>query len=317
MLRNQALDDRSLCGRDSRWRESTRPLLGTFVTIAVGGVGTAVAEAAIERGFAAIERVHLLMSFHAGASDLGRLNAAAPGTRLEIDSATYAVLELAERISSVSDGIFDITIAPQLVAAGRLPRPESAGSADGCTADVASARWTDLVLDPPRTVIPRRRLWADLGGIAKGYAVDAAAAALQLPPAASFRINAGGDLRVGGPEPAAVALDVPISLAAQNGVNAASSVRAQRPLIELQDGSLASSSADAGPVAHYDGRQRSALTTGRFVSVVAERCAAADALTKVVLVLGAESAKILAAFGATAYVYAPEEGWQRIGGAGT
>jgi hypothetical protein len=54
-----------------------RPLLGTFVEIAVAGASTAEMEAAVEAAFAAVATVHRLMSFHDEASDIGRLNRSA------------------------------------------------------------------------------------------------------------------------------------------------------------------------------------------------------------------------------------------------
>lgn len=293
---NAALPDCSPRGRPPAWRESTRPLLGTFVTVAVDrGTDPANADTLLDKAFAVIGHVHARMSFHDPGSDLARLNTAAAGEAVRVDAETFAVLRLAADIARASEGVFDVTLAPALVAAGRLPAPP------GPAADPA-ARWTDLVLESPDRVRVLRHLWLDLGGIAKGHAVDLAAEALREAGATAFRINAGGDLRVGGGDPQAVVLAVP-------DLDAAA-----RPVIELCEGSLASSAMAAGPAVHFDGRTRMAAGHGRFVSVVAPQCALADALTKVVLALGPASVPILAGFGATAYLYAPAEGWQTLGG---
>lgn len=280
--------------------EWTRPLLGTLVSIGVSGVPRAAAEDMLERGFAAIERVQQLMSFHSTTSDVAAINTAEVGVRIRLDPATYAVLRVAAAVSAASAGVFDLTVAPLAVASGRLPRPM------GRTPDPA-ARWTDLQLEPPDGVTLRRPLWVDLGGIAKGHAVDLAMSALRLPPGVNARVNAGGDLRVAGHEVQNIALRVPGHPAAE------------QPILELREGSVASSAADHGPVTHFDGRRtrnapRIASTCLAFVSVVAPSCVLADALTKVVLTLGTDAAKVLAAFGASAYLYAPDQGWQVIGG---
>lgn len=253
----------------------------------------------LERGFAAIERVQGLMSFHSGVGDVAAINAAPAGALLCIDPATHEVLRLATEVSAASAGVFDITVGPLAVASGRLPRPP------GRPADPA-ARWSDLQLEP-QGVRLRRAVWVDLGGIAKGYAVDLALGALRLPDGADARVNAGGDLRVAGAALQPIALRVP------------DHPEAEQPIIELCEGSLASSAADGGAVTHFDGRRvtelaGSASGATRFVSVVAPCCALADALTKVVLTLGRDAAKVLAAFGASAYLYAPGQGWQIIGG---
>ncbi len=290
------MSDCSPCGRLPVWRESTRTLLGTFVTVAVDSAADPVnADVLLDTAFGVIGHVHARMSFHDPGSDLARLNTAAAGEIVHVDAETFAVLRLARDIARASAGVFDVTVAPALVAAGRLPRPP------GPAPDPA-ARWTDLVLEAPDRVRLLRPLWLDLGGIAKGHAVDLAAEALREAGVTAFRINAGGDLRVGGGEPQPVVLAVPELDAAA------------RPVIELCEGSLASSAAVAGPAAHLDGRTRKAAGHGRFVSVVAPQCALADALTKVVLALGPAASPILAGFGATAYLYAPAEGWQTLGG---
>lgn len=276
-------------------------MLGTLVSIGVSGVSGTDAEVMLERGFAAIEQVQDLMSFHSPTGDVAAINAAPPGASLRIDPVTWEVLDLAERVSAASGGAFDITVGPLAVASGRLPPPP------GRPAD-PDARWTDLQLEPPDRVVLHRAVWVDLGGIAKGHAVDRALRAMQLPTGAHARVNAGGDLRVSGADVQPIALRVP------------GHPSAEQPLIEIAEASLASSAADGGPLVHFDGRRRASTRDDRpeqvdFVSVVAPSCALADALTKVVLALGMDAAKVLAAFGASAYLYAPGRGWQIIGGA--
>jgi len=284
--------------------ESTRPLLGTFVTIGVRGLERAPAEAAIAKGFAAIERVHSLMSFHSADSDLARVNRAASGRPVRVAPETLAVLELAHTVSKLSSGVFDVTVAPLLVARGMLPPPAQT-DADvfkvNARAPDPEARWSDVLLEPPDTVRIRRPLWIDLGGIAKGFAVDLAASEMVLAETASWQINAGGDLRVGGPTTQLIALKVP-------EFAGPAVTRDTRPLIELKNGSLASSAAGETPV-HFLGHDHAAAVALGFVSVVAKQCAIADALTKVVLAKGEQAAPVLAAFDASAYFYSPATGW--------
>ena len=113
----------------------------------------------------------------------------------------------------------------------------------------------------------RRPLWIDLGGIAKGYAVDCAVAQLWAQGASRGCVNAGGDLRVLGSEPTRIYL------------RTESVADGALPVVELADGSLASSSGRrlrrrrrGGFVgAHVDGASRRAVGTRRFACVIAER----------------------------------------------
>src|SRR6202034_3483678 len=98
--------------------------LGTYVAIGVGGLPDADALSAIERGFAAIAEIHRLMSFHEPTSDVSRLNRMAAHEAVTVDPATFAVLVKAQALAEESDGLFDITVAADLVVWGFLPPPE-------------------------------------------------------------------------------------------------------------------------------------------------------------------------------------------------
>src|SRR4029077_1336107 len=103
-----------------------RPLLGTFVEIAAAGTAPARMVPAIEAAFAAVARVHALMSFHAPDSDVSRLNRVAPTGAVTVDPWTFQVLATAVALHRRSAGIFDIAVAPVLQARRLLPRPRHA-----------------------------------------------------------------------------------------------------------------------------------------------------------------------------------------------
>jgi thiamine biosynthesis lipoprotein len=282
-----------------------RPFLGTIVAISVVGIADAEALTAIERGFAAVAEIHRLMSFHEAESDVSRLNRDASERAIVVDPKTFEVLRQSVEMAEVSGGVFDVTVASSLVAMGFLPRPDDAAEPD------PAASWRDIALIRPDSVRFRRRLWVDLGGIAKGAAVDHAVRAMALPQAAQVSVNAGGDLRVAGPATERVLLRAP----RDEGESA--------PVLEIENASLASShgGADArlidgrlrGP--HLDGRDRSAADAAGFVSVVAETCSVADALTKIVLARGAAAEPILRCYRATAHWRDGSGTWRSLGGA--
>lgn len=277
--------------------QQTRPGLGTYVTVGVSGLPVRESEAAIERAFAAVARVEAAMSFHTAGSDLARLHAAPAGVAVEVGAETFAVLQCADRLHRLSGGAFDVTVAPVLVRAGLLPAPVASGGGPDL-----QAHWGAVTLISPNRVVLKRPVWIDLGGIAKGYAVDKAVEALQLPATASGHVNAGGDLRVVGPEIQSIPLRVP------------GHPQGTHPLVELQQAALASSTSDATRAVYIEGRERWAVAPGQFVSVVAPSCMLADGLTKVVLAEGSNLEVVLAACEASAYLYAPHMGWKILGG---
>lgn len=249
-----------------------RPLLGTLVEIEARGAGAALALAA---AFAAVEQVHQLMSRYSPASDIGRLNAAPVGVPVRVDVRTLRVLELAAALHAASEGAFDCAHD------GACDRPS--WSIEG------------------ETVLRHGPAQLDLGGIAKGYAVDcaieAAQAALPADPLSYFLVNAGGDMRHAGAMPAQVALRDP-------------GAPARTVLVwTLQNAAIASSAVGGlapthGQAPRIAGRPCSApLPASAGASVLAPSCMLADALTKVVLAAGAPRHPLLARLGACTLVY--------------
>src|SRR5260221_4472616 len=135
------------CGRQNVAR--MRPFLGTLVEISAGGRESRVNDV-MGAAFDAIERVQRLMSFHDAGSDVSRINAAPVGREVAVDRETYCVLRHALDLSERSDGAFDITVAPSLVAAGFLPYPRLSRPFQTAApvTQVDSARFSDLDLLP-------------------------------------------------------------------------------------------------------------------------------------------------------------------------
>lgn len=249
-----------------------RPLLGTLVEIAATGLDSAQVQAAIGRAFTVVEKVHGLMSYHDANSDVSRINREAFDAEVQVDAHTYRVLRAARLMAEASNGVFDITIAPQLTRMGFLPAHENFPKIS------SRANWRDIVLLPDNRVRLACSLSIDLSGIAKGYAVDLAIKALTDAGMTAGRVNAGGDLRVFGD--AAQHIHVRDPGAHTHTI----------PLLELTHGAAATSAGYYSERLHQ-GRMvtpiihphsRAACESGRSVTVLARDCMTADALTKVV-----------------------------------
>jgi len=280
-----------------------RPLLGTLVELRIEGLDAALAARACEQAFAEIAMIHQLMSFHESGSDLDRLHRASAGTPVRVDARTYDVLDQALCIAAATQGRFDPTVAAQQVDRGLLPRPASPWSPD------PAARWPDIELVGRCQVRLARPLWIDLGGIAKGYAVDRAVGILVAAGGAQVSVNAGGDIRVAGPH------SETINLRMHAGI-------VTLPALEIVDAAVATSAGPfhgaGGRVAaiHVNGRTRRPVGARRVVSVVAPRCIVADALTKVIMAGDSHVAlQALEQFDAQARVHVSGQGWLPIGAA--
>jgi thiamine biosynthesis lipoprotein len=260
--------------------------MGTLLHIAARGSDEKAVARAMEAALAAVERVDRLMSFHAEESELTRINRCASFEPVQIDSWTFAVLRRAQRIAAASDGLFDVTVAPTLIEHGLLPRPFTTLPSGGS--------WRDIILLPQRQVFLERPVLIDLGGIAKGFAVDRAIHALRQGGCSDAIVNAGGDLRAFGSEAR------PIRLRRRAGLV---------QVAELRCGAIATSSPHAllpdrlaqplGSIVHP--ARGEPWTGAGGVMVAARSCVIADALTKVAALSGAACEPLLARFGAQGY----------------
>ena len=262
-----------------------RPLLGTYVEVTADAADPEAEWRGVAAAFDAVADVHRLMSFHEEGSDVTRMNRGAYAAPVEVDARTYAVLRRAQAISRRSRGLFDCTVGGALMELGLRP---------AMTTPERGASWRDVELLPGGRVRFRRPLAVDLGGIAKGFAVDQAIAALARCGVRSACVNAGGDLRVSGERAWPVALRLP------------GSPGDRAPLAPLRSGALATTAdcfAEGGHVVEpASGRRRNAP---RSVSVLAPTCMDADALTKVVWLSESPPLAVLAAFRARALVLEP------------
>jgi FAD:protein FMN transferase len=226
---------------------------------------------ATDAAFARVAQVHALMSFHDAGSDLRAIARTSAGAALRVSADTCAVLRQSLALEVSSDGLFNVCVAPQLVRSGNLPEPGGALPAQGRT--LAEA----LLLLPEEHVQVLNTPWIDLGGIAKGYAVDVAVFALQAAGMTQGLVNAGGDMRAFG------AGTHPVHLRFACGL---------RHVADLHDSALATS-CNAGPNSvHIDLRSTAPTRAQHSVMVHAPSAMLADAFTKIALLCPATANKL-------------------------
>ncbi len=253
-----------------------RPAMGTLVELGIlvpaerPGELPPWAEPALEAGWQAIAAVERNLSAFLPGSDVARFNSSPAGARLAVGPDAAAVLGAARRLWRASGGILDVTL----------------GTGPG---DWSLRRRGGSALLRKRTGVVR----LDLGGIAKGFAVDRALAAMVMSAARAGRrpgcwVNAGGDLRTRG-------APIEVRLRDERAGGA-------RPWLALRRGAVATSDFTSGA--------RSRLAGGgpraRHVSVLSPRCLWSDALTKVVAASGRTDHPLLEALGARAFIHDAE-----------
>jgi thiamine biosynthesis lipoprotein len=180
-----------------------REVMGTFAHIVAVAIDDKTAKACIEAGFNQLRRVDELMSDYKSDSQVSMVNRDAFAKAVVVDDDLFEVLSIAAEYSKESNGAFDVTVGPvvdlwrKAEDTGWMPTEDElalARSKVGCQ---------KLILDEEaKTVsfaVEGMRL--DLGGIAKGYAIDLAVEAMQKAGAVGGLIDVGGDIRCFGTPP--------------------------------------------------------------------------------------------------------------------
>jgi thiamine biosynthesis lipoprotein len=221
------------------------------------------------------------------ASDLGRLNAAA-GRPAKVSRLLGEILGRALAAAEATDGVFDPTLGGRIAELGYAETFARAGRGAALAPAPARprpGRWRDVRVGPAGTVTVPAGVAIDLGGIAKGMAVDRSLGLLQALGVRSALVSAGGDLAATGTLPDGRAWPVAVEGAEPEGT------------VLLRRGAIATSSVERrrwrvhGRALHHllDPRTGDPAASGvERATVVAATCEQAEVAAKTALVLGAE-----------------------------
>jgi thiamine biosynthesis lipoprotein len=289
LSRAAGLDERQLSHHSA-----TRLSMACVYAIDAYGPHAAALPGAVEDAFDEVDRIDRLMSHYKADSPISRLNREAGSHPIVVDAELFDFLAGALQYSRDSDGAFDITVGPLMKAwgffrgDGRLPPDEELAAARrhvGAWHVRLDARAGTIGFDEPGVEL-------DLGGIAKGYAVDRAVEILRRRHVSAALVSAGGSTIYGfGSPPGREGWDVTL----QDPIDPARTALT----VNLRDRALSvagtsEKSFEAGGVTYSHimdprtGRPAQGVLT---VAVVARRATAGDALDDALFVLGPEGSR--------------------------
>ena len=176
-------------------------VFGTLVEIEIRGEPVESARAAVAEIAREFDRVHVAWhAWHEG-GELGAVNQAiARGEAIEVSPELASLLTTAQSLSKESEGLFEPAIGGVIAAWGfhadepPSGKPPSAGTI--ATWVAANPRLADLTIDGNTVRSSNKAVRIDLGGVAKGAALDLAADILKRRGIENAVLNAGGDLNV-------------------------------------------------------------------------------------------------------------------------
>jgi thiamine biosynthesis lipoprotein len=174
--------------------EDSRVSMACVYSIVVYGHDLAPLRQIVNAAFDEVDRIDRLMSHYKKESELSRVNREAARAPVKVDAELFDFITECLRYSRQSDGAFDITVGPLMKAwgffrgEGRLPLDAELNEARG------RVGYQHVILNPKERTIffDKAGVELDLGGIAKGYAVDRAVALLKQQGVGSAFVSAGG-----------------------------------------------------------------------------------------------------------------------------
>ena len=279
-------------GADDAPLVRTRLLMGTVVEIRVHDRDAARFDKAVTEAFAAMAAIEQRMSPHLPDSEISLISAAAEPIPVSPD--TQAVLQIALVVMAASGGAFDPGLGRLIKLWGFAEGEPSVPSATAIHDALKGTGPGDVRLVDGQLVKADAALALDLGGIAKGYAIDRAIAILAAAGVRHAAVNAGGDLRLLGDRGGA-----PWRIGIQHP-RRTDDVLARLNLADravVTSGDYERSFEQNGVRYHHilDPATGTPARTCQAVTVVAADAARADALATAVFVLGPEKGMALLA----------------------
>jgi thiamine biosynthesis lipoprotein len=262
--------------------------MGTVIEITLIADDEEAANKASLQAFQEIKRIETLMSPWLDSSDVTRINRSAGKERVKVSPETFEVIQKAQEISELSEGGFDITVGSLTELWRKAREKKITPPVEDVKEKLGLVNFKNIETDQEGKVFLKKKGMAiDLGGIAKGYAVDRAFELLKSLGYKNLIANAGGDLRVGG-----LKNNQPWSIGIQNP-RESQKILAR---ISVSDTAIAASG-DYEKFFSYGGKRYHHIFNPRdgfptegcqSVTIVTKDCITADGLATAVFVLGAE-----------------------------
>jgi len=178
------------------WLERHEAIMGTNIDVEVWHDDAARGNAAIDAVIGEMHRIDLLMSHYKPESQLSQINQRAFKEPVVVDKELFDLIKLSLHFSQITEGAFDITYA----SVGYLYdyRQHIKPTEGQITKALPGVNYRQLILDEKAHSVrfARDGMRIDLGGIAKGYAVDRGIALLQERGVQHAVVTAGGDTRI-------------------------------------------------------------------------------------------------------------------------
>ena len=173
--------------------------MGTVIEITLVGDNEEAANKAAFRAFQEMKRIEQLMSPKIEFGDVFRINQFSGKEWVRVSPETIQVIKKAQEISELSEGGFDITVGPLTELWRKARERKAPPSEEEVKEKLDLVNFKNIEMDKEGKVFLKKKGMAiDLGGIAKGYAVDRAFDSCRSAGIEDFLIDLSGNIRVSG-----------------------------------------------------------------------------------------------------------------------
>ena len=180
----------------AKWLSDTQNIMGTRVHVELWSEDIDAGRRAIAAVMQEMRRIEAKLSPYIESSELARLNRTASEKRIVVSDEFFELLQESEKYAVLSAGAFDISFA----SVGYLYEYRSATRPSDLHVEklLPAINYRAIKLDAATKSVRfgHPELKIDLGGIAKGYAVDRGIAILRASSIKSAIVSAGGDSRI-------------------------------------------------------------------------------------------------------------------------
>ncbi len=272
-------------------------VMGTFARVVAVAADSNTAKRSIDAAFAEIEKVEKRMNYHKSDSEISELNRDGFARAVKVSKSTYEVLEKSIKFSKLSGGAFDVTVGPLVDLWHSAEETNSLPTDTELQQARSKVGYDKLILDANEESVrfAAEGMKVDLGGIAKGYAIDKAVEAMQKSGAIGGMVDIGGEIRCFGSPP--VSQDI-WRIGLQDPAAAEDVMNTSKPLLTLRltDAAVATSG-DYHRFVTIGGKRYSHIVDPESgysseslasVTIICPSATDADALATAVTVMGRE-----------------------------
>jgi thiamine biosynthesis lipoprotein len=272
--------------------------MGTFAAVSLPAARSNDLDAAADCAKSVMSKLEKDLSVYSSDSGLSKLNAAAGVSPVALPKETLELLRRARRYAEASGGAFDHSVGPVVRAWGFSGgrKPVAAPSADALRQMLERVGWTNIEVGDDTAFLKKPGMFVDLGGIAKGYAVDRVLDALDRKSCPDVLVDLGGNVACLGE----ARRGVPWRIGVRNPFNREELIG----ILRIPSGAAVATSGNYERFVEIDGRRYAHIIDPRSgrpvegmasVTVISPDATESDALSTALFVAGVDEAKAILA----------------------